>query len=214
MRNFIFLLIAFLLAIPVSGEEKNVKLSFVKDQFSFANDENGALLISTNEHAVVYGQDLDAPRLPFISVNVLIPNNYVFNDVAISTEETLLYNNVEIAPIPECVPTGYDGERLLKPAPNNKNIVYPSTNVVYATTSVMDGYTILRFLVCPFKYDAPNKRLYMAESAVLSITTSPSNSVITIDSSSFNKGVYTVSLIVDGKVADSRNIVKKIKLLI
>lgn len=151
-----FLLIAFLLAIPVSGEEKNVKLSFAKEQFAFANDENGALLISTNEHTVVYGQDLDAPRLPFIPVNVLIPNDHVFNDVKISTEETLLYNDVEIAPIPECVPTGYDVERVSKPTPNYKNIVYPSANVVYATTSVMDGYTILRFLVCPFKYDAAN----------------------------------------------------------
>ena len=60
----------------------------------------------------------------------------------------------------------------------------PSSMAKYIGTSIMDGYTILNFLVCPFKYDVQNKKLYLVERITITIhltetlsTTNSSNSV-------------------------------------
>ena len=38
---------------------------------------------------------------------------------------------------------------------------YPDNNIVYTGSHTMDGYKFLSFVVCPFKYDAKNKKLYL-----------------------------------------------------
>ena len=65
----------------------------------------------------------------------------------------MLYSNIVIASNPIAYPTNYVGDFPEKVLPVYSQAMYPYNKVQYVGTSTIDGYTILRFLVCPFEYD-------------------------------------------------------------
>lgn len=147
----------------MAGEMKTITLNFSKQQFSFVNNSVGAMEIAMSDGFVGYGSDTSLPGLPLAAVNVRIPNGTSFGSMTESTQDELLFNNVVIAPNPTVYPGNYTGTIAKPQMPQYSAANYPDKNVQYVTTSTADGYTVLRFLVCPFKYDAQNKKLFLTK---------------------------------------------------
>lgn len=84
MKKRLFLMIAFLMSLTVIDAEsvKTIRLSFNKQQFSFATDETGALEVSSGALLASYGSDTSLPGLPLVAVNVGVPNGVGFGGVS------------------------------------------------------------------------------------------------------------------------------------
>lgn len=172
MNHRFILAVVFFLSLTMANAEsvKTVRLSFNKQQFSFTEDEVGALEVSVNSLSSGYGSDYSQPGLPLIAVNVGIPEGTDFRGISTSIIKQQIYDNVVVAANPIAVPTSYEGALPKKTMPMYAEGLYPNENVQYVCTSTMDGYTILRFLVCPFKYDSRNKKLFLTTGVTLRIT--------------------------------------------
>ena len=186
MKRIVFSILAFLLSVIAMSAEsmKIVHLSFNKSQFSFIKDEFGAIEISAPNMNAGYDSDSSQAGLPFISVNVGVPNGVEFENVSISKTSKLVSDGVVVAANPIEIPTNYDGVLPKKSLPVYVQNHYPKESVKYVCTSIMDGYTILRFLVCPFEYDVQSKKLYFADNVTLNIKLTDSPSLMSFEDTS------------------------------
>lgn len=166
MKKLALLTIMLFLSFMVVNAEnvKTVKLSFSKQQFSFLKNSVGATEIVSYDLDAGYDSDTSLPGLPLVAVNIGVPNGTVFCGVEETVEKQLLFDDIVVAANPVSVPTNYEGPLPKSVIPTYLKDLYPERKVQYVCTSKMDGYTILRFLVCPFEYDAKNKKLYLANS--------------------------------------------------
>lgn len=178
--------------VNVAENVKTVKLSFCKQQFSFVKDEVGAMEIVSPKLVVSYGAEASQPGLPWISVNVGLPNGSIYKDVTETVTRNLLYNNIILAANPTPLPTNYEGLVSKKTLPVYKMPTYPSKTVKYVGTSTMDGYTILRFLVCPFEYDVQGKKLYIKDNVMLNISIEDSPALLSSNNECIGQNMHDV----------------------
>lgn len=170
-KCFLLTIVMALVAMVVCAENlKVVNLKFAKNQFSFVKNSVGTTLVSTSEYPFWYEEDAVSPGLPLVSVNVRIPNGMEFKSVAVTMKDELLSENIIVATTPVAVPTNCSVMiNNSTELPTYKKCSYPNENVRYLTTSHADGFTILRFAVCPFKYSASDKKLYLLNNVTLNI---------------------------------------------
>lgn len=161
----------------MANEMKTVKLTFNKQQFSFVKNSAGATEIAMRDGVFGYGEDTSLPGFPLVAVNVRVPNGVEFEKLTETTTDEILFNDVVVAANPVNYPTNYVGEQPQTTLPHYSSASYPSSNVHYVTTSTADGYTVLRFLVCPFKYDTQEKTLYLTKSISFNISLKDSPSL-------------------------------------
>lgn len=161
----------------MANDTKTVKLTFSKQQFSFVKNSAGATEIIMRDGVFGYGEDTSLPGLPLVAVNVRVPNGVDFDGLTEAATKKILFNDVVVATNPVNYPTNYVGEMPQATLPNYSATSYPSSNVQYVSTSTADGYTVLRFLVCPFKYDTQEKRLYLTNSISFNISLKDSPSL-------------------------------------
>ena len=151
-------------------EVKTINLKFEISDFNMDYNAAGALEISTYKHIASYGDNVNEPGLPLISVNVLVRDNQSYKGLEVNSATTTINENVDVAPNPIVVPTDYCSDNLpIREPPQYEKKTYPMSCACYVGTSVMDGYTILNFLVSPFEYDAEEKSLYFHEEITLGI---------------------------------------------
>ena len=158
---FCLAIVVVLSTIVNAASFKTIKLSFSKQQFSFVANEIGALEISCRGLNAGFISDLMQPGLPFVAVNVGIPDGSDFCGVMEHLSTKVLFNDVVVAATPENFHADYNSAVSQKTMPVYAQSSYPDKNVQYVCTDKMDGYSILRFLVCPFRYDVQEKRLYL-----------------------------------------------------
>jgi len=187
MNKIIFSLLALLVPLQVINAEttKTEVVTFKKSDFTFSRNDGGELVISSKTFNACFDENSGGPGLPLVPVNILIPQNFSYKNLTVDLNETLLEDDVIIAPNP--IPMITDS--ISNAVPNSGRMqltskIYPSSNAKYVGTSMMDGYTILNLLVCPFRYDAQDKKLYLLERMTITIhltevlsTTSSSNAV-------------------------------------
>lgn len=171
MKNLIILLIICLF--PVSGKgqmTKEVVLHFNENDFIFKSDDNGQLYILSQTQNVTYQADRQAPALPLVRINYLIGSNESYKNVSYEAEDELMLSEVLIAPNPEVVPTNIaQTSKMTSQIINYKKNEYPEQNIKYTGTHLLGGFKYLSFLVCPFRYDALSKRLYLKKEITLMI---------------------------------------------
>lgn len=176
MKNLIILLIICLF--PVSGKgqmTKEVVLHFNENDFIFKSDDNGQLYILSQTQNVTYQADRQAPALPLVRINYLIGSNESYKNVSYEAEDELMLSEVLIAPNPEVVPTNIaQTSKMTSQIINYKKNEYPEQNIKYTGTHLLGGFKYLSFLVCPFRYDALSKKLYLMKDITLMINTTTS----------------------------------------
>lgn len=148
-----------------------IELVYNDEDFELTGQENNAAIFSKLD-GLVWDSDTLAPALPYICVNVLIGPNEEYNDFSYSNTEKLYRANIVIAPNEKPVATNLDLKKMQKADDIiYSNIDYPVTSIVYTGTNIMDGYKYAGFLVCPFRYNAFEKKLYLNKKITLNVMT-------------------------------------------
>lgn len=197
-KNILFIIVAFLSFSKTlcSQEVKEVVVSFNMNDFNLVYNEYNELIIETGTQPAIFKSDELAPGLPFVPVNILVPSNCAYSNAVPKFNKRLLMENVSITQNPKHVSTSSNDETLLR-ALQYSQVSYPTDNVEYVSTSVMDGYVILSFLVCPFEYDARNKKLYFIDSFTISINLVTSHDNFILQNKNENKNIIRSIIVND-----------------
>lgn len=191
----------------LAGNVKKVSVTFNKNDFTLSMNSNDLLDIMSNKQVASYGEDVSEPGLPFIPVNVLVPEGSSFAGLTVSVSKSLIRENVTVSTNPRMMPTIKSAQKIAENLPKYANKVYPTSSGVYKCTSCMDGYTILNFLVSPFEYDADSKKLYLNENITLSINLENSNErTVTYATSGKNVSDILKSLVVNSEDVEARKV--------
>ncbi|MDA3884764.1 MAG: C25 family cysteine peptidase [Candidatus Delongbacteria bacterium] len=178
MKRLGLITIILLMSYLVSAQEtKSINMTY-KQKFDIVKADNlykGQQIQTisfTGKDIVSYSEKTGEPNIPWIVVNVSVPNGAVFKDVEIIKNNSILHENVLIEAVQEIVPVSYSGQ-VNYVEPNYISVdqnIYPQNNVKYAGTSKLSTYTIFNFLVAPFEYDVKAKKLYEIQDIALEIT--------------------------------------------
>lgn len=96
---------------------------------------------------------------------------YEYDSVDVHIEKRLIKTEVQVADSPISLPTDSTTNISTNPSVLYKEMIYPSSNCRYAGCSDWGGFSICHFLVTPFIYDAPNKKLYFIDKMTIEVTT-------------------------------------------
>ncbi len=174
MKNF---LIVFFSLLPLlcwgSQRTLTVSLHYGADDFEILQID-GKTHIKSNIHNLVFEECETIPALPLIPVRVLISPNEHLDGYTFSLSDSTLWTGIDIAPCE--LPVTTDGTQSYANITSSGiefTGLFPP-NVSCAGLSVIDGYCILIFNVCPFSYDANSNSLSLNQSLTLSLTLSSS----------------------------------------
>jgi hypothetical protein len=185
--------------------EKTITKTFSEEDFILTHNSAGALEITSNIHDISYEEDANEPGLPLVPVNVLIPSGTSFREVNISKNTRLLIENVDIAANPIPIPTDGSYKETIESIQHYQNKTYPESCAKNVGTSIMDGFTVLNFLVSPFEYDARQKKLYIHESVTLDISLASSTEKASQISSRTGRNMRDIvkSLVINAEDVDT-----------
>jgi hypothetical protein len=102
MNKIIFSLLALLVPLQVINAEatKTEVVTFKKSDFTFSRNDGGELVISSKTFNACFDENSGGPGLPLVPVNILIPQNFSYKNLTVDLNETLLEDDVIIAPNP------------------------------------------------------------------------------------------------------------------
>ena len=164
MKRFVFLILSslyFCSIISLGQTTKEFSFSFEKKDFSYIVQDGNMIHIEPHrKDAILWGDTLD-PALPCVGVNILISPSEDYGGITLIDSEELVMSNVIVEPNPIPTPSNVFQITEEKRSAAYTQAVYPKNGVEYTGTHLMDGYKYLSFMVCPFRYDAINKKLYL-----------------------------------------------------
>lgn len=165
------LVAACLVQSPAFGAQivKTISLNYDERDFIYQYDADSCLSVVSFKYNSLFSEDILAPALPYIPIYVLIGENqeYVGENVD-ATSQTLLYD-VEMAANPAIMVVGKSLGNQEKRSASFSAASYPIQNVVYTGTHSIDGYKMLSFMVCPYRYEASQKNLSFLQNFCLKI---------------------------------------------
>lgn len=168
MKTLVSFLLTVLLSCHVTAQNvQRIILDFSQKNFTFSHDENGSLVIGSRTYICGYGSDIKEPGLPVIPVNVRVQNN-TYESFSYTGEPSKIFENVVVAANPAGVPTNTVAPKSIDQM-SYRETTFPSSNVQFVEESKFDGYSVLRFLVCPFVYDVKEKSLSLISDMSLNI---------------------------------------------
>lgn len=175
-RVFASLYVVFFLSVQMifADEIKTLSVEYSMDNFSLIYDSVGCVNILSYCYNVDYDEIPDEPALPLIPLNVLISSEKDFNGITVNCLKKPILDNVVLAANPIPMKIGAFDEDIKVVQPLYEDKVYPSNCIKYVSTTFVENNTLLNFLVCPFEYDAINKRLFFIEKIDLNIRLRPS----------------------------------------
>ena len=163
MKRYILLsfLTCFALIMPNAQTIRTFSLDYNESDFNIT-DAGGVVYLSTNQYTTILKDDVSAPALPYVCLNVLIGPDESYIDFTSNDTEILLREGITIAPNPQEVFTDENAAVPNIPQPlTYVKSIYPDVRIEYTGTHITNGYKFLTFLVCPFRYDHANKKLYL-----------------------------------------------------
>lgn len=172
MRRLYFIFAMLLAAWAAQGAQvtRTYTLNFSQSDFTYTTDD-GMLYINSPSHIISFDHDTLQPAMPYIGVNILVRPYEDYSSFNIQKTEALIQSNVIMAPNPKVVPVSMMPEvQEVTSSPIYPDTVYPATDMSYTGSYTTDGYKVICFRLCPFRYDNITKNLYLTTSIYLSIT--------------------------------------------
>ena len=165
------ILIIVLIFVPFSLLGQKVKVFSIKTDLGDFRFEkgSGSVKIVPLRQGFFLSEDTLSPALPCIGVNVLVSPTEEYSELSFKEEETLVMSDVDIALPQKPLPTGRKESISATINVNYTKANYPTLNVEYSGTHLLGGYKLLSFIVCPFRYDAIQKRLYLKRNMTISV---------------------------------------------
>ena len=169
MKVRLFLTMLFIGVNLFGKSTKNLKLSYDINDFQFHQGAEG-LSITSNKYNIYYRGNTNEPALPYMNVNVLVSPDACFDGSIYNKHEIPVMADIDISSNPEIFPMQTPLPQKMTDAiltyPLN---VYPLTQVEYQGAAQMNGYKLLTFHICPFRYDNINKNLFLMSSCSIEI---------------------------------------------
>lgn len=165
---FVFWAVCLSLSVLSSENSKVINVSFKIEDFIINVNSNNALEISSSNLCSTYSSNYSEPGLPMISVNVLIPDGFAYQDMTVSMKQMTYKENVVLANVPQVITTN-DTTKLESDIPSYPLEYYPKSTVIYNGTNDIQGHNIASFLIAPFQYDADAKTLFFSDKFTLNI---------------------------------------------
>ena len=174
--------ILFLLPHFVMGQtSKSIELSFDSLKFVYYGSDKSIHIVPTSDD-FIFKTEIEHPALPYVGIKVLIDPRYEYYSHRITSfSDVIVKENIGISPNPASYSTGSsilltseEGDEFYQYSEQT----YPSEDVEYTGTYLMGGYKILCFLVCPFKYNVIEKKLYLKQNLNLNISLKKNNEII------------------------------------
>lgn len=171
--RLLFLLVLFYTTTSPAAT-KQIKLVFNKNQFSFNFSDSNVLNISVTDCNLTYSfnDNTSEPGLPILSLDIKMPKGHSFRSVTQTSDKSLVFDDVLINTNPTPIPTSLNISANNSTIPHYIKAQYPSSNIKYTTTTTTEDSLVFHFQVCPFEYDALNKRLYLIHHLNININTS------------------------------------------
>lgn len=178
MRKLFVLL--FVLSFCLSNYAQSVKvisLDFNKQDFIYDYNILNELNISSSKFSYSYGADLNAPALPFVPINVAVKSLYDFDSFTTdATLQTIFSKTVVAQTVMQSVTSQNIDNKQRQPS-NYAKKTYPFC-VRYIKTENFGEYKLLRFLVCPFTYNAKDNSLSLTKNIKINIKLKNVNSSV------------------------------------
>lgn len=149
---------------------KSVFITLEEDNFDIVFDSDGVLQISSLNQAAVYPVGGSVPALPSISINYAIDAGKRYEKFRYSLNKRLICCGVRKILRPTSMVTGADIDYIIDDGDGYDCGNYPVSNCEYVSTSMMDGMSMLHFMLCPFIYDANDEKLYFVDSVSMEIS--------------------------------------------
>lgn len=154
-----------------SENTKTINLHYNLSDFSLSTNSVGEVEIYSDVLDVSFGSDTTKPALPEIIVSVLIPSTMEYVSSKINSTDTLVSSGVKVAHNTMYVTTDIMDKFPTTDTPSKyESLAFPSENVVYSGTEIMDGHKIVNFIVTPFKFVSIFNKLYLLENIDIEIT--------------------------------------------
>ena len=203
-----FCLVLLLSAHASHGQTvKTIDLNYSENDFDYMFDEEGYLTIGSSKLETRYDLDLDAPALPIFYVSVLVAKNQKAMGVKVMGAERLIYGDVTMSATPEFLPTNESERKYTPRRIGYTKGIFPNEQASYLGMSIIDGYTIASFKICPYKYDVEEKALSFIDDMSLQIElTTIEQKVIANDSDNVvieKDGSYVKTLVANAEEMDS-----------
>lgn len=176
-RLLVLILLQLCILTPSFAQgERIFQLDLKYNEFCLTKTDKGDFIIQSDRHDVVFKTDSLQPALPFVSVSILIAPNEVYRGCQLQGEDSLVQQNILIAPNPQPIPTN-------ESVRNNKNKVsvsyneqqYPGLACEYQGTQLTDGYKTVTLLICPFTYDTASGNLFFKQNLHVKLATTNSS---------------------------------------
>lgn len=171
MKRFLNIFILVFISYLCFGQEtKSISLSFSANDFEIELNDSGRTTITSSLYNVFYEEDSLSPALPYIGINVLVAPNQHLDEWSFTKSELLVSNSVEMANNVPPIPTNMLMTTICNKLTEFSDSVYPQTSVQYIGDHTIDGYHLLSFSICPFKYNNVNKTLSLLSNINLTIS--------------------------------------------
>ena len=159
-----------------SQKSKDVNLHYDEQEFIYEFTNFNELSIFSNKYIYSYTNDVNMPALPYIPVNVAVESNYSFSSISTISQDITVKSNITVMQVPIVCTTSSKISDVKVERPKYAKKIY-TYDVKYVASEDYGAYKLLRFLVCPFTYDANKKILYLASNLNLHITLEKDNDI-------------------------------------
>lgn len=168
MKHYKLFILLFI-SIELCGQnKKEYSIHFNSNDFVFEKADSLVHISSTNDDYVIWGDTIN-PALPCIGINILIAPYESYQSVSERCNEVLVLSDAIIEPNPISFPTNSLQLSTKRRYVKYTSDSYPEEGIEYTGTHMVDGYKFLSFVVCPFRYDAMNKLLYLKKDVTIKL---------------------------------------------
>ena len=143
-------------------DKRHYTISFDRSEFSISKDDSNIVSITSRKHRLIYLPDSLSINLPVVGIDFLIRADEKFESVSVSSQDKIICEGVNIINVEQ----------------RGKSSLYDfnADPLKYTGESSTDGYCIISFIVCPFRYDNESKELFLRKTIDIDIVYANDNS--------------------------------------
>lgn len=167
MKRLLVLIIlqTIYMCFAIAQSHLNVVLRFNPSDFWLNENKT---IIQTESHTFVYLSDTQKPAIPYIPIQVLIPDSQKYDGFTYAKTKDSFADNVILAPNPIEKPTNSESIVHTK-REKYAGTQYPEENIIYTGKNCYGNYSVLNFLVAPWIYNTDQKKIEILTSVDLRI---------------------------------------------
>ena len=174
MKKILFLVLLIASLNCYAKDKRHYTITFDRSEFSISKDDSNNVSIKSRKHRLIYLPDSLSINLPVVGVDVLIKADEKFESVSSSSQDKIICEGVNVM----------NAEQM------RKSFLYDfnADPIRYTSESSIDGYCIISFIVCPFRYDNERKELLLRKTIDIDIVYANDNSK---DIRNYHSGLMT-----------------------